>query len=42
MSMSIIENENKLKEEVLLLNGKINELQNVINKLESEVYNFYN
>lgn len=40
--MSIIENENKLKEEVLLLNGKINELQNVINKLESEVYNFYN
>ena len=42
MSMSIIENENKLKEEVLLLNGKINELQNLVNKLESEVYNFYN
>ena len=42
MSMSIIENENKLKEEVALLNGKINELQNLINKLECEVYNLYN
>jgi hypothetical protein len=42
MSMSIIENENKLKEEVVLLNGKINELQNAINKLECEVYNLYN
>lgn len=40
--MNIIENENKLKEEVLSLNNRINELQKMIKKLEIEVYNLYN
>ncbi len=40
--MNIIENENKLKEEVLSLNNRINELQKMIKKLETEVYNLYN
>jgi hypothetical protein len=40
-----MKNEDKLKEikdEVLLLNNKINELQTIIKNLESEVYNLYN
>ena len=40
--MNIIENENKLKEDVLSLNDRINELQKTIKKLETEVYNLYN
>jgi predicted RNase H-like nuclease (RuvC/YqgF family) len=40
-----MENEKKskeIKEEILLLKRKINELQSTIKKLESEVYNLYN
>lgn len=40
-----MKNEDKLKEikdEVLLLNNKIDELQTIIKNLESEVYNLYN
>ena len=40
-----MKNEDKLKEikdEVLLLNNKINELQTIIKNVESEVYNLYN
>lgn len=33
---------NDLKEEVHLLNNKINELQTIIKKLDTEVYNLYN
>ena len=44
-NISKMKNEDKLKEikdEVLLLNNKINELQTIIKNLESEVYNLYN
>ena len=33
---------NDLKEEVHLLKNKINELQTIIKKLDTEVYNIYN
>ena len=38
----IMENENKLKEEIHLLNNTINELQKKIEKFESDVNNLYN
>ena len=44
-NINTMKNENQLKEikeEVLLLNNKIKELQTTIKKLETEVYNLYN
>ena len=37
-----IKNEKKFSEEIHLLKNKINELENIIKKLETEVYNLYN